>query len=148
MPLCKRLTVHAWCRTTTHALTPRDLFAETRTEPSSGLSLNEFKNFGYTGANADAAAFPTLDRTREGYFEVIEMGTVTTPAVQAYIKHSAAGVPGNCIALDNMDPGSGNVAPNIFPGTFLAAPAGGLAGRASIINSANGSNYTFEPTAA
>jgi hypothetical protein len=127
-------------------VTPRDLFAETRNEPSSGLPLNEFKNFGYTGANADAAAFPTLDRTREGYFEVIEMGTVTTPAVQTYIKH-VSGVPGNCAALDGMDPGSGAVAPNIFPGTFLAAPAGGLAGRASIINSANGSNYTFEPTA-
>jgi hypothetical protein len=126
-------------------VTPSDLFAETRTD--SGLALNEFKNFQYTGANADAAAFPTLDRTREGYFEVIEMGIVASAQITGYIKHNSAGVPANCTALDALDPGSGGM--TVFPnvGVFLNPPTGGLAGRASIINAANGANYTYEPTA-
>ncbi len=127
-------------------VTPSDLFAETRTD--NGLALNEFKNYQYTGANADAAAFPTLDRTREGYFEVLELGIVASAQITGYIKHSATtGVPANCPALDALDPASGNM--TVFPnvGVFLNPPTGGLAGRASVINSANGANYTFEPTA-
>ena len=129
-------------------VTPSILFAETGID-GNGLSFNEFKNYQYTGANADSASFPTLDRTREGYFEVIEMGIVVNAQVAGYIKHGTSGVPANCAALDALDPGSGNVT-NIFPNvtqTFLSAPTGGLAGRAGIINAATGANYTFEPTA-
>ncbi len=127
-------------------VTPSDLFTEARSDPN-GLALNAFKNYQYTGAFLDSASFPTLDRTREGYFEVIEMGTVIDKQIQGYIKHGATGVPANCAALDALDPGSGNL--TVFPniGVFLAAPSGGLAGRASIINATTGANYTTDSTA-
>ena len=154
-------------------VTPSDLFAETRTD---GLNpLNDFKNYQYTGAFADATPFASLDRTREGYFEVIEMGVIddnaidgdpivgaTAVAVTGFIKHNSAGVPANCNALNSFDNFAGNPATTRFPNTIagvVAVPAvltqpprGGLAGRASIINAttgsqADGSNFTYSPTA-
>ncbi|HEX4857709.1 MAG TPA: hypothetical protein VFV17_01745 [Usitatibacteraceae bacterium] len=142
-------------------VTPSDLFVETRTD-SLGLPLNEFKNYQYTGTNADSASFASLDRTREGYFEVIEMAVIDDDAVDGnaiagaaaqvtgYIKHNTAGVPANCAALNGLDSFPGNAAAVQFPNTgatMMNPPRGGLAGRASIINAANGSNYTFSPTA-
>lgn len=118
---------------------PSDLFTRTP-----GV-LEAFKNFQYTGTPYSLAGV-SLDRTREGYFEVLEMGVVTTAQVQGYIKHGTNGIPANCGALDAMDPGSGNVA-NIFPGTFLTAPTGGLAGRASVLNASTGANYTYDAVA-
>jgi len=62
----------------------------------------DFRNFAYTGANADGED-TSLDRTREGYLEMIEMGVVTdepapstfNPATDA--THVAnTGVPANC----------------------------------------------------
>jgi len=122
-------------------VTPANLF--TRTAPSSDAS---FKNLQYL-ATPYSLAGTSLDRTREGYVEIIEMGVITTAAVQAYIKHNAAGVPANCAALDGMDGDSGNPAANIFPGTFLNPPGGGLAGRMSIFNASNGINFTYDATA-
>ncbi len=139
-------------------VTPSDLFAETRND-GLGNALNAFKNYEYAFANADNS-FQTLDRTREGYFEVIEMAVVdddanpaTAPAgtaatVTAFIKHNSAGVPANCGALDAFD-GSTLTAirfPNVGA-AITSPPRGGLAGRASIINPSTGANYTFSPTA-
>ncbi len=145
-------------------VTPSDLFAETRTD-GLGLAMNAFKNYAYTGAAADNPALSSMDRTREGFFEVIEMGVIdddlitgntmtagnTAPIVTGYIKHDAAGVPANCGALDAFDASSGRLSlqfPNTgATGPLMQPPRGGLAGRASIINSATGANYTFSPTA-
>ena len=147
-------------------VTPSDLFVETRTDGAN--PLNDFKNYQYTGAFADSASFASLDRTREGYFEVIEMGVIdddtidangvaaatTAATVTGYIKHNSAGVPANCKALDSFDNFAGNPATTRFPNTGVTPannltqpPRGGLTGRASIISSATGSNYTFSPTA-
>jgi hypothetical protein len=136
-------------------VTPSDLFTEVRTDAGStivlpgqpilqgaGLTLNEFKNYQYI-SNGYEARGTELDRTREGYFEVIEMGVVTNTTVTGYVKHSAAGVPANCAALDPLDP---SVTPTTPLPTYITAPSGGLAGRASIINGATGANYTFDPT--
>ena len=136
-------------------VTPSDLFgsaASTVAIPvrldGAGLPINAFKNYQYTGGLTDNATFNTLDRTREGYMEVIEMGVVTTVAVTGFIKHSIAGVPANCAALDSYDALSQAAVPagGRFP-NHLINPAGGLTGRASIINAANGTNYTTEVTA-
>lgn len=143
-------------------VTPSDLFTEARTD-TLGLPLNAFKNYAYTGAAMpaeDNTTFKSLDRTREGYFEVLEMGVIipgtnaTSALVAGYMKHSAAGVPANCGALDAYDGSTTNATkfPNQIAGaiaanTILWAPTGGLAGRASIINSATGANYTFSATA-
>ena len=140
-------------------VTPSDLFGNAagaiRTD-GLGLPLNDFKNYQYTGNLTDNATFNTLDRTREGYIEVLEMGVVIDPVLTGFIKHSAAGVPANCAALDAYDALSTAAAPAAkLPGTlvgatrstqYLAPPGGGLFGRGSIINSANGTNYAFGTT--
>ncbi|MEO8101076.1 MAG: hypothetical protein ABI790_01030 [Betaproteobacteria bacterium] len=147
-------------------VTPSDLFTETRVD-TLGLPLNEFKNYQYTGAASDTNVFTTLDRTREGYFEVLEMGVIddnatqgdaiagaTAVAVTGFIKHNSVGVPANCGALDSFDNFAANPATTRFPNTgttpansLMFPPRGGLTGRASIINSATGANYTLSPTA-
>ena len=137
-------------------VTPSDLFGNAtgviRTD-ALGLPLNDFKNYQYTGALVDNALLGSLDRTREGYMEVIEMGVVIDPVMTGFIKHSAAGVPANCAALDAYDALSTAAAPAAkLPGTlvgatrstqYLAPPSGGLFGRESIINAANGTNYAI-----
>ena len=140
-------------------VTPSDLFAETRTD-ALGSALNSFKNYEYAVNLPDNSTMFGLDRTREGYFEVIEMGVVddtpsaidviagTAATLTGYIKHNSAGVPANCGALDAYD-GSNAAAAIKFPNVganLLQPPRGGLGGRASIINSATGSNFTFSPT--
>jgi hypothetical protein len=127
-------------------VTPSDLFSGT----GARAGLNNFKNFQYAAPNGDSG--PTdLDRTREGYFEVIEMGVVTDATVTGYAVHSQSGatkgIPNNCVALDAYDPGSGAVAPNVFPGTFLVPPSGGLSGRANVISAGTGANYAYDATA-
>ena len=122
-------------------VTPSDLFSGT----GARAGLNTFKNFQYVTPNGDSG--PTdLDRTREGYFEVIEMGVVTDATIAGYALH-ANGIPNNCKALDAFDPGSGAVAPNVLPGTFLIPPSGGLAGRANVISAGTGANYAYDATA-
>lgn len=142
-------------------VTASDLFTETRTDGI--LPLNEFKNYEF---RTDAAAINTLDRTREGYFEVIEMAVIddnvttgdamagTAATLTGYIKHNAAGVPANCGALNSFEAYVGNPSATQFPGpvapamgAYLFPPRGGLAGRASLINAANGANYTYSATA-
>ena len=150
-------------------VTPSDLFMETRVD-SLGLGLNDFKNYQYTGLQSDTnvAAWQTLDRTREGYFEVMEMGVIdddvvgtngvlagtTAATITGYALHNSAGVPANCGALDSFDAFPGNPSAIQFAalGPFVGAnmlvpPRGGVTGRASIINSATGANYTLSPTA-
>lgn len=140
-------------------VTPSDLFQEIRTDAGStvvlpgqpvsqgaGLPLNEFKNYQYAAYDNNGS---TLDRTREGYFEVIEMGIVTSAVITGFAKH-AGSVPANCVAIDNFDalfPGAAPVQGFFSNTNLLGNPTGGLAGRASVINSTNGSNYTFAPTA-
>jgi hypothetical protein len=117
-------------------VTPSDLFAEARSD--AGQLINEFKNYQFlSGGYEDRGT--SLDRTREGYFEVIEMGVVTNTTYTGYVKHTGAGVPANCPAMDPLD---GTAALQ----AAIIAPSGGLAGRASIINGSTGANYTFEPT--
>ncbi len=140
-------------------VTPSDLFGNAAgvvRVDGLGLPLNDFKNYQYTGALVDNATFNTLDRTREGYIEVLEMGVVIDPVLTGFVKHSAAGVPANCAALDAYDALSTAAAPAAkLPGTlvgatrstqYLAPPSGGLFGRGSIINAANGTNYAFGTT--
>lgn len=152
-------------------VTPSDLFRETRTDSNNVQFLNEFKNYQYGSNNGliDNASMSSLDRSREGYFEVIEMGVIdddlidtgvtaatTAATVTGHIKHNSAGVPANCPALDALDAFVGNLNPIQFPntgativpvGNLTQPPRGGLAGRASIINPTTGANYSYSPTA-
>lgn len=128
-------------------VTPAELFTENRAD-GFGLPLNEFKNYLYTGTYADTAQFASLDRTREGYVEVMEMGVLDqslSPAAREAALSLGAGL---CADLDGFDPLFGK--PIHFPDSgarLLTAPSSGLSGRASLINAATGANFSFVPTA-
>lgn len=140
---------------------PHDLFTETRAD-SLGLPLNEFKNYQFSGSNVDDPAFTSLDRTREGYFEIVEMAVIddndsdddgvagfAAAAVAAAAKPGANGFPANCeslFAYSALSNASGRkfADPSAF---LLAPPRGGLLGRASLIDAASGANYSYAATA-
>ena len=134
-------------------VTPSDLFTEVR-KVQGGQALNEFFNFSY---RQDAPAFASLDRTREGYFEIIEMGVIdptlspTAAQLTAYVKPDIfTNADSNCAALDSFDSAAFPLAPIRFPNVgsaLMVPPRGGLKGRASLINAATGANYSFGPTA-
>jgi hypothetical protein len=85
-----------------------------------------------------------LDRTREGYVEVIEMGVVTDATATAHIRQTAVGVPANCAALNSFD--TATTTATSFP-AGLSAPTGGLSGRGIVLNSALGASYGYDATA-
>jgi hypothetical protein len=99
---------------------------------SSGVSSLEFRNALYTGSLADGFG-DTLDRTREGYVEVIEMATLTG-ASAAVTTHNSAGVPANCAAIRMGPP-------------LVAPPSGGLSGTLTLINVNNGQDFTVNAEA-
>jgi hypothetical protein len=111
---------------------PGDLFT--------AAGKNDFYNRQYLNDSG-----PTdLDRTREGYLEVIEMGVITNATVIAHLKPTSAGVPANCGALSSLD--TATTTATSFP-AGLSAPTGGLSGRGIVINAANGESYGYDATA-
>lgn len=88
-----------------------------------------FLNFAYAGDSGG----DTLDRTREGYLEMIEMGVVTNggSAPWATFATHVAGVPADCGALVASWI-NGVWASNASDG--MEPPTGGLFGGASVIN--------------
>lgn len=117
--------------------------------PAEGLA---FRNFIYgQGANADAAEFRGLDRSRVGHLEIIEMGVVDPALVlsngvsaQQAIEH-VNGVPGNCGAVRAAFSGAGAWASNLNNG--VGAPTGGLYGSLAVINVQEGTEVGSDATA-
>jgi hypothetical protein len=97
---------------------------------SSASTPTEFVNFAYTGSNADGAD-TSLDRTREGYVEIIEMGNLT--GVTAAAVTHVNGVP-PCTPL-------GGASGDTVPGN------GGLFGGISLINVLTGEDVTADAVA-
>jgi hypothetical protein len=97
---------------------------------SSATAPTNFVNFAYAGDPLPQ----TLDRTKEGYVEIIEMGNLTGGTV-ASVTH-VAGVP-PCTSLP-----SGATAP-----TDLVVGTGGLFGGMTLINVGAGTDYAFGATA-
>lgn len=103
------------------------------TTPSIPAAGFPFVNISYTGFSTDNET-GSLDRTSEGYFEVIEMGELTG-TITTGIKH-VRGVPPNCGVLTDAA-----VAEAIVPGT------GGLSGTGTLINVLNGVDYSYNAVA-
>lgn len=112
---------------------PTGLFS---TDPAN--TLNHFKNFIYAGTPADGGG-TTLDRAREGHFEMLEMAVFTAAAATAAALHNSAGTPANCAFFQANDQTPANLG--------LIPPTGGLAGGTSLINVAAGSDYSYDATA-
>lgn len=86
-----------------------------------------------------------IERTREGYFTVIEMATITDMDLdnngrQDYV-HTAAGVPDNCGAII-----SAWVDGSMAARATVRAPEGGLFGTLGIINVQSGAQVTVPAT--
>lgn len=82
----------------------------------------------------------TLDRTREGYFEIIEMGTIIGgTSLENAVTH-INGVPPGCATANALTVATTGP-------TVLAAPSGGLIGTASLLNVATGMDFSFDPVA-
>ena len=104
------------------------------TVSSSGTAPTEFVNFGYTGTNADGAD-TSLDRTREGYVEIIEMGNVIG-TVATGVTH-VSGVPPACPSASAV----------LVSGTDIVPGNGGLFGGMTLVNVPAGEDFTEDAVA-
>jgi len=130
-------------------LSPNDVWTAALVSNSTGATIITFDNSctvppipkpsGQPFVNAAYSGDPaggSNDRTREGYFELIEMGPVTNVTVANAATHNSAGNPANCAIVQND---SNNPA--------VSAPTGGLFGGETLINVAAGTDYTADPVA-
>ncbi len=101
--------------------------------PTAGV---DFLNNLYSTNSDDKMVGTGLDRTREGYAEIIEMGTLTGTWATA-VTHTSAGVPANCAVVQAL----GATPPSI------EAPTGGLVGTGTLINVMNGNDVGYKADA-
>ncbi len=108
--------------------------------PASLATATDFRNYQYaSGAGGSSLPGVGLDRTREGYIEMLEMGTINngTDTLSA-ILHNSAGVPANCARVQAL---------TYTPGTDLTPPTGGMMGTGTLINVVNGQDIAYKPDA-
>ena len=114
---------------------PNALFSTASTN-----TANHFKNFAYAASNDGGGT--TLDRTREGYLEVLEMGDITNLTAIAAATHvqgaSNPPIPGNCAYFEAND---------ATLATQMTPPSGGLYGGLSLINVRAGTDYSYDAVA-
>jgi hypothetical protein len=102
---------------------------------SSTAPFISFVNYAYTGSNNDGGG-GSLDRSKEGYFEIIEMAT-----------YASSSITGKAITHVNGVPPCGA---NLTDAQALADAlplGGGLFGSETLINVNSGTDYTADPTA-
>jgi hypothetical protein len=89
----------------------------------------------------------SLLRTREGYVELIEMGTVTNDSQSTLdaITHGSSGVPSNCNQVVKAWSGGGYWVQDAL--TDISDPSGGLFGSGSVINVAEGTIAAYNAEA-
>jgi hypothetical protein len=109
------------------------------TNPVGGLPVanggEPFRNYQYA-TGGDAMPGTGLDRTREGYVEIIEMGTLTGTWATA-VTHTSAGTPANCAVVQGA---------TLTPSS-IEAPSGGLIGTGTLINVNNGQDAGYKADA-
>jgi hypothetical protein len=97
----------------------------------------DFVNFAYTGSNDDKGG-AGLDRTKEGYVEIIEMAHYASYTCTSIQVTHVGGVPFDCAGVNDTQAG----------GAFTAGSAtGGLFGGISLINVGAGTDYTEDAVA-
>jgi hypothetical protein len=110
------------------------------TRPPIPATGEPFRNYQYsTAGSADALPGTGLERTREGYIEMLEMGTLSG-ATAAAITHNTAGIPANCAVVQ---------APTFttIPAGQINAPQGGLMGTGTLINVNSGRDAGYKADA-
>ena len=125
------------------------------TAPSLGrtaATASPFVNFFYTGqvgGSINDNGGSGLDRTREGYIEIIEMAipangadaassptTALGISLAAAVKHAATGIPASCATV-NVN--------TLFAAPDLLVPFGGLTGNYIVIGAATGTEFAHTP---
>ncbi|HET7728897.1 MAG TPA: hypothetical protein VFK48_02580 [Usitatibacter sp.] len=117
------------------------------TNPVGGLRLDAggsgepFRNFQFDDTAVERAIGTGLDRTREGYVEIIEMGNLLPGgAWEAAVTHDSTGTPDDCTVVQ----GSSLAAIAL---TEVVAPSGGLSGTGTLINVNNGQDAGYRADA-
>jgi len=125
------------------------------TTPAIPAGGQAFVNYAYTGTVDNEDKIPgapginiggrdgetqSLDRTREGYFEIIEMGVINDEDYREYITH-VDGVPDDCSKLQGLKNG------DEYDKLHIDRPRGGLAGSASLVTPAFGTDFSYDPVA-
>jgi len=100
-------------------------------------SIVEFVNFAYVGSNDDKGG-AGLDRTKEGYVEIIEMATYATDTSTSIAVTHVGGVP---------DCGTKFVFSDAQAATDAQSASGGLFGGMTLINVGAGTDYTEDAVA-
>ena len=117
----------------TSCVVPNGLFS---TAPAN--TLNVFSNANYAAFPQDGGG-ATLDRSREGHLEVIDMAVVTNATAVASAAHGVSGVPANCAFFQANDQ---------FPANHgLLPPSGGLMGNLQLVNVNAGTDYSYDAVA-
>ena len=107
---------------------------------NSASSPTLFRNGAYAGVDGLG---DTLDRTYEGYFEVLEMGTIRSGS-----SLEAAVTPKQDLSAPNASrPSCANLPATAAAPTSLIAPTGGLIGGISYINVNEGTDYAVNAIA-
>lgn len=120
----------------TSCTVPNAISAKAVGETGSTIS---FRNFEYSTDSQGG-----LDRTNEGYVEVIEMGVVTDATLAAAATH-VSGVPSDCGALVAAWSGVGQWVTASDDG--VDTPTGGLYGYGVLIDVAEGTDATYDAVA-
>lgn len=87
-----------------------------------------------------------IERTREGYLEVIEMATVTASVYTSAIQHDATGVPGDCPSLDAAWATGGSWSDSDGE-DGVTAVTGGLYGYGVLIDVEEGTDASYDAVA-
>ena len=94
----------------------------------------EFVNFAYLSDKGGTS----LDRTREGYIEIIEMGTIVGGSTLEEAVTHVAGVPDDCSYVKNSTAGASS--------KEITGVSGGLFGSATLISVLGGAMVGVDPT--
>lgn len=103
--------------------------------PTSGVN---FRNYEYSGARDDEIGLG-LERTREGYLEMIEMGELDPTVAPGDAAVHSDGVPDDCPSL------RGVTVPAVV--AAITPPLGGLSGTGTLINVNSGSDMGYNAIA-
>jgi hypothetical protein len=120
---------------------------------SGGALYLDFSDASYAGTNVSTGPTGnsdggpvTADRTREGHFDVIEMGEVGNANRGSLSAISQSnGAPANCAQIVNAWSPGGYWTTN--PNTDISPPAGGIAGSEAVIDAEQGTMYGANPEA-
>lgn len=119
-------------------------------QTAGGLRYVPFRNFAYSADNNDGGGQGN-ERTREGHFEMIEMGVVRSGTAPIELGdeavHGSNGVPKNCALIAAAWSNAGGVWQGGGAANATNSPTGGLFGAAAAVDVVNGTMLAYNAEA-